>query len=106
MKVLVINEIIPEETNIAIVDMTQELYDKLKCCHGYTVNNKHVIRRYDAEQAVLAIGHAFSKKKENIKYCETELDRELFMTFKDIAGTDEARDLSGVEKMIHCSFLL
>ena len=32
MKVLVINEIIPEETNIAIVDMTQELYDKLKCC--------------------------------------------------------------------------
>ena len=65
MKVLVINEIIPEETNIAIVDMTQELYDKLKCCHGYTVNNEPVIRE-DAEQAVLAIGYAFSKKPENI----------------------------------------
>lgn len=105
MKVLVINEIIPEETNIAIADMAQELYDKLKCCHGYTVNNEPVIRE-DAEQAVLAIGYAFSKKPEDIKYCETDLDRELFMTFKDIAGTDEARDLSGVEKMIHCSFLL
>ena len=105
MKVLVINEIIPEETNIAIVDMTQELYDKLKCCHGYTVNNEPVIREA-AEQAVLAIGYAFSKKPENIEYCETDLDKELFMAFKDIAGTDEARDLSGVEKMIHCSFLL
>ena len=105
MKVLVINEIIPEETNIAIVEMTQELYDKLKCCHGYTVNNEPVIRE-DAEQAVLAIGYAFSKKPEDIKYCETDLDRELFMTFNDISGTDEARDLLGVEKMIHCSFLL
>ena len=105
MKVLVINEIIPEETNIAIVDMTQEMYDKLKCCHGYTVNNEPVIRD-DAELAVLAIGYAFSKKPENIEYCETDLDRDLFMTFKDIAGTDEARDLSGVEKIIHCSFLL
>ena len=105
MKVLVINEIIPEQTYVAIVDMTNELYDKLKCCHGYTVNNETVIRD-DAEQAVLAIGNGFCTKAENIKYCETELDRELFMTFKDIAGTDEARDISGVEKMIHCSFLL
>lgn len=105
MKVLVINEIIPEETNIAIVDMTQELYDKLKCCHGYTVNNEPVIRE-GAERAVLAIGYAFSKSPENIEYCETDLDKELFMKFKDIAGTDEVRDLSGVEKMIHCSFLL
>ena len=105
MKVLVINEIIPEETNIAIADMTQELYDKLKCCHGYTVNNEPEIRE-DAEKAVLAIGYAFSKKPEHIEYCETDLDRELFMTFNDIAGTDEARDMRGVEKMIHCSFLM
>jgi len=105
MKVLVINEMIPEETNIAIVDMTQELYDKLKCCHGYTVNNEPVIRE-DAEKAVLAIGYAFDTNPDHLAFCETELDRGLFMTFKDIAGTDEARDLSGVEKMIHCSFLL
>ena len=44
MKVLVIHEVIPEETNVAIVEMSDELYEQLKQAHGYTVNNEDVIK--------------------------------------------------------------
>jgi len=36
----------------------------------------------------------------------TNTIKSSYVRINDIAGTDEAIDLSGVEKMIHCSFLL
>lgn len=105
MKVLVIHEVIPEETNVAIVEMSDELYEQLKPAHGYTVNNEEVIKP-ESEVAVLAIDNAFCKNPEYYGCCESELGKSVFMKFSDINGTDESRDLSGVEAMIHCSFML
>ena len=105
MKVLVIYEAVPEQTYVAKVEMCSDMYDKLKVAHGYTVNNEKEINK-SAEEAVNAIGYAFCTREDSVEWCETDLDRELFMTMKDISMTDESRDLSGIEAMIHCAFLM
>ncbi|MGL4752791.1 MAG: hypothetical protein ACRCXB_10330 [Aeromonadaceae bacterium] len=105
MKVLVIYEAVPEQTYMAKVEMTSDMYDRLKVCHGYMVNNTDVINEA-AEEAVTAISYAFSTEQKHIEWCETELDKELFMTMKDIAMTDDARDISGIDALIHCALLM
>lgn len=105
MKVLIIHEVIPEQTNVAIHEMSEELYERLKVAHSYTVNNEEFPRE-DAEIATLAIGNGFCTNPEYADCCHSDLDKELFMKLKDINGTDESRDLSGVERMIHCGFML
>ena len=105
MKVLIVHEVIPEQTQVCVYEMSEELYKKLSLAHGYAVNNEENPRK-DAEEAVLAIGNGFCTDPEYSDCCESELGRELFMKLKDVNGTDEIRDLTGVERMIHCAFML
>lgn len=105
MKVLVIYEAVPEQTYVAKVEMCSDMYNRLKVCHGYMVNNTEVINEA-AEEAVIAISYAFSTNPKHIEWCETELDKELFMTMKDIAMSEDSRDISGVDAMIHCALLM
>ena len=105
MKVLVIYEAVPEQTYVAKVEMTSDVYDKLKGAHGYTIGADSEPSD-EAEEAVNAIGYAFSTDANHLQYCETDLDRELFMTMKDISMTEDSRDLSGIEAMIHCAILM
>lgn len=105
MKVLVIYEAVPEHTYMAKVEMTSDMYDRLKVCHGYTVNNAEVINEA-AEEAVIAISYAFSTEPKHIEWCETDLDKELFMTMKDISMSEDASDISGIDALIHCALLM
>lgn len=105
MKVLVIYEAVPEQTYVAKVEMCRDMYDKLKVAHGYTIGCEGT-QNESAEEAVIAISWAFCNNKEHEKLCETELDKELFMTMKDISMTEECRDISGIDAMIHCALLM
>ncbi|MGL5162367.1 MAG: hypothetical protein ACRC8E_08875 [Plesiomonas shigelloides] len=105
MKVLVIYEAVPEQTYVAKVEMCSDIYDKLKAAHGYTVNS---VEMFDENKSMLvnAIAYGFSTDKSHLQWCENDLERDLFGTMKDISMTEDARDLSGIEAMIHCAILM
>lgn len=105
MKVLVIYEAVPEQTYVAKVEMCSDMYDKLKVAHGYTVNSTKMFDEHKSE-IVNAISYGFSTDRSHLEWCENDLERELFGTMKDISMSEGSRDLSGIEAMIHCAFLM
>ena len=105
MKVLVIYEAVPEQTYVAKVEMTSNMYEQLKIAHGYTVNHTNMFDERKSE-VVNAIAYGFSTDKSHLQWCENDLERDLFGTMKDISMTEDCRDLSCIDAMIHCAFLM
>lgn len=105
MKVLVIYEAVPEQTYVAKVEMCSDMYEKLKVAHGYTANHTGMFDRHKSE-IVNAISYGFSTEQSHLQWCENDLERDLFGTMKDISMSEESRDLSGIEAMIHCAILM
>jgi hypothetical protein len=101
MKVLVIYDMIPEETRRGVVDMTEEEYDFFSKAHEYyiNVNDDGGVE----EEAVGVIGNAFSTNPKSFEYCSTDKEREYFGKWKsDLTLTD----ISEADKMICCGFVL
>lgn len=99
MKILIISEVVPEQTNVAVVEMNLEQYTALSIANGITVN---VVDCSDEQvNAVMAIHAGFHGEK---KYCESPLKEDWCGKFVDVKG--EFSDINGVDKIIHTSFLL
>ena len=104
MKVLFIYDSIPEQTQVAIVDIPVGVYNQLKVAHGYVVNASG----YDEikSDAANTIGWAFCNNTEYLSDVESDLARQLFGTFTDVYGTYACADISDVVALIHCGFYL
>lgn len=102
VKTLVVYEVIPEETKMAVVDLSQEQFDFLSHAHGYIVNASDV---YDpqAELACRCVDSAFCDDVELIWNDEPEVIA-YFNKFKDCKL--DTQDLTGVQKIISCGFYL
>lgn len=103
MKVLVIYEMFPEETIQAIVDMSEEEYNK------FSVANNSIINGDNLSDTVMDINNAISNalcdKPEYLEYCDSDLDKEYFGCWS--GGREESiSDLCGVDKMIRCGIYL
>lgn len=99
MKVLVLYETLPEENTIAIVDLTKEVWDEIKCAHGYTVGISGEEDENKIE-AVLKIGDALLKP-ESLKYAENkEWAGVWYEHIVDV--TDKPINLTDVKRMIVC----
>ena len=100
MKVLVIYDLVPEETKRAIVEMTEEEYKYFSQAHGFYVNSDEEEIK---TEIVLVIDNALASNPEHIEYCDTDKQREYFGKWtSDLDNTD----LTGVDKLIHCGFIL
>jgi len=100
MKVLVILELVPEETHRAIVDMTEEEYEYFSKAHNVYVN---VSDDEEGVEAVLVVGNAFSTKPEYIEYCDNDKQREYFGKW---TSDLDLTDITEVEKLICCGYIL
>lgn len=102
MKVLVIYEVIPEESNLYLVDMTQEEYEFFKQTHEYIVN----VDDYDEDITAVntVISNAICGKPEHFKYAETEDDKKYFGKWADSKLTNQ--DGFTCDAIIHTGFYL
>lgn len=101
MKVLVIYELIPEETKKAIVEMTENEWDFFKNAQNHVVNINDAGGK--GEDATLVINQAFSNNPEHKKYCEGEKQLEYFGKWCNIP---EIEDIQDVDKFLWCGFYL
>lgn len=100
MKVLVIYDVIPEEQRRAIVDMTEEEYELFSKVHNYVVN----VDMYNDMKGDIVDAISFATTT-NFKedWLTTELAKEYAGKWvNDLNNTD----LTGVDKLICCGFLL
>ena len=100
MKVLVIYDIYPEETFMAMVDMTDEEYEYFENAHGVYVNAT------DNELAIEVantIGNAFCDQPEYLKFCQTDKDREYFGKWKNDLTISDIKD---ADKLIRSGYYL
>ena len=100
MKVLVIYEIVSEETLKAIVEMTNDEYLYFKKAHNVFVN---VSDCKESEKVSLVISEAFCDNPEYKKDCETEIQKKYFGLWKN---DKELTDIKSAEKLIHSGFML
>lgn len=101
VKTLVVYEVIPEETKMAVVDLSQEQFDFLSHAHGYIVNAS--LDDPQAELACLCIDSAFCDNPDHI-YNEKPEVVDYFNKFKDCKL--DTQDLTGVQKIISCGFYM
>ena len=94
MKVLVIYEIVSEETLKAIVEMTNDEYMYFKKAHNVFVN---VSDCKESEKVSLVISEAFCDNPEYKKYCETEIQKKYFGLWKN---DKELTDIKSAEKTL------
>jgi hypothetical protein len=101
-KTLIVFELIPEETKMALIDLTEDEFNFLSKGHGYIINAGD----YDEEAtlAVNCISTAFTDKEEYRQYCDTPEDLQWFGKFVDKLITTQ--DLTGVSKIISCGFYM
>lgn len=97
MKVLVVYEMIPEETVMSIVEMTSEEYEFFKCANGFVLNAVGDDENPMAYEANMVIQNALSDNPEYVKYCETDKQREYYGKWK---ASDNIEDISDIDRMI------
>jgi len=104
MKTLIIYEQIPERTQIALIDLTDEEYARFSKVHGYGVN----IDEYDQEKYEIAnaIHCGFCDNPIYSPYCDTDEEHAYFMKFADVIPQDGITNISGAERLIHLKFFL
>jgi len=101
MKVLVIFDLIPEETKKAIVDMTQEEYDYFKQGDGCIIGT---MGNTDEQEVIVnVINNAFCEDEKCKEYCENDQELKYFGKFEHQENTS---DLRGVDYMIYCGCFL
>ena len=103
MKVLVIYEMIPEETVVSIVEMTEEEYKFFKCANGFVLNAIGDDEDPIAYEANMVMKNALSNNPEYIKYCDTDKQREYYGKWKP---SDNIEDISDVDRMIKTGIYL
>lgn len=103
MKVLVIYEMIPEETIMSIVEMTAEEYEYFKCANGFIINANIEDEHPLAEEANMVMQNALSDNPEYVKYCETDKQREYFGKWSHSYNVE---DISDVDRLIKTGFYL
>ena len=101
MNVLVIYELIPEETLVSVVEMTENEYIFFKKAHNVIVNVTDW-----ADEGVIpsnVMSNAFSDNPSDVKHCETDKEKEYFGKWKNTPGIS---DISGVTKLIHTGIVM
>ena len=102
MKTLVIFNLIPDEQQMTVVDMTQDEFDYFSQAHQYTVN----VDEWDDEKVDIVdiVSNAFCENEEQLQYCDGDKAREYFMKWKcmEVIPTD----LSSIDKMLVFSHYL
>lgn len=102
VKTLVVYEVIPEETKMALVDLSQKQFDFLSHAHGYIVNASDVDDP-KAELACFCIDSAFCDNPEYMK----DVDPVVLMYFNKFKDCKlDTQDLTGVQKIISCGFYM
>lgn len=100
IKVLMVYDILPEETKRTIVEMTDDEYNYFKKANNVIVN----INDDDESAAVCrVIENAFCDNQEYSKYCETDKEVEYFGKWKNLGAIEDIEDVS---KLITCGFYL
>ncbi len=106
MKVLVIYDIIPEETIKTVVEMTWEEYDYFKAANNYIIN----ATEYDENRSdvVNVISNALCDNPDHLKYVDTQKQKDYFGKWASGRETVEnpITDLQDVERLIFCGFFL
>jgi hypothetical protein len=100
MKVLVIFDVIPEETQQAVVEMTESEYKFFSKAHG------HIMGATDDTVTIAAatvISYAFLTDVEDCDSCETDKEREYCGAWKSEKSTG---DISDVDKIIQTGIYL
>jgi len=100
MKVLVIYDLVPEETKVALVDMSEKEYEYFKKAHTVYINAS------DNEEGCVVsnvISNAFCEDPTYKKYCETDEDRLYFGKWKN---NEWLSDISKADKLIRSGFIL
>ena len=103
-KVLVVYELIPEDTIISVVDMAEEEYEFFSKAHNCYIN----VGDFDdpqMEEANLVISNALDSEQDHKQYCTSDKQREYFGKWKRLDPKKDT-DIAGVEKLIHCGFYL
>lgn len=100
MKTLIIYDLVPEETKKVIVEMTNDEYNMFSKANGVYVNASD---DEDGIDAVNVISNAFISKDEYLKYCQTDTERKYFGKW---IPEENITDISEVDKLIHCGFIL
>ena len=100
MKTLIIYEIIPEDTILSVVELTNNEYKYFSKAHNHIINSDE----WSDEKTpiVNVIGQALCEDKGLITYCDNEKEREYFGKFtKGIVKGDNV-SIGGTEKLIRC----
>ena len=102
MKVLVIYQMIPDETKTAIVEMSEQDYAYFKKAHNVYVNATDGDK--EAENVVLEIESAFQDIHATPVDISTVIGKKHFNTWVNIPRP--AADIEDVDKLIFCGFYL
>lgn len=106
LKVLVIYEILPEETIKAVIEMTTDEYDYFRDANNYIINATD----YDENRSdvVTVISNALCDNPDYLKYADTQEQKDYFG--KWVSGRETVEkpitDLKDVERLIFCGFYL
>jgi hypothetical protein len=101
MKVLIVYDLIPEDTKQTIVEMSTEEYDYFSKVNNYIVN----VSEYNAELSDImdVIDWAFCQNDSYMEELTRDIERKYFGSFTDI---EVIEDISDVDRFIHCGFYL
>lgn len=104
MKTLIIYELVPEQTIMAIVDLTNEEYELFSKAHDHYINFTEMDG--DTHSAVDAINCALCKPA-NLERDKEDIDQ-LGLEYygKWHSFITDTQNLEGVERLIHCGFIL
>lgn len=100
MRVLVIFDLIPEETKQAIVEMSNEEYQFFSKAHNVIVNASDDEEGIDVANV---ISWAFSIDQKHKKYCVTDAERKYFGQWTNDL---DVQDIADVSKVIYSGFYL
>lgn len=102
MRVLIIHDLIPEETILADVEMTEEEYKYFSQAHGFIINVGDDETKSDV---VNVIGNALDENPDHIKFCVSGKERKYFGKWKR-TDIKDIEDITGFDKFIKCGFYL
>ena len=103
MKVLVIYQMIPDETKTAIVEMSEQDYAYFKKAHNVYVNATDGDE--EAENVVLEIESAFQNTGATVtEDTVTQIGRKHFNTWVNVS--QPIADIEDFDKLIFCGFYL
>lgn len=103
MKVLIIYNCIPDETIVALVDVTKEQWKEIKLAHDYVVNADE----FDEQKAkaVNIIGDTLLDPDKLQYACDGNEDW-AGIFYNNILKGSEIPDILGAKKLIHCGIYL